>query len=187
VWAPNNRTILYTAYARSQPHWLLWLMNTNGRNRHPILGRYPEAHDASYAAQWSPDGRLIFGVSGKTLFVMNADGTDVRDLTPGGQTVGAFDLSPDGTRIVLHGALFSSRTFDREIFVMNADGTDVRRLTNAPRQDDFPKWSPDGSKIVFRSQRDGNSEIYVMNADGSEQRRLTVDPTEDTSPSWVPG
>ena len=55
------------------------------------------------------------------VFVMNADGTEVRQLTDNDDWDGVPAWSPDGKRI----AFASDRDGDLEIFVMNADGTDV--------------------------------------------------------------
>ena len=55
------------------------------------------------------------------IFVMNADGTDVRQLTDNDNWNGFPSWSPDGDRI----AFDSTRYGSNEIFVMNADGTDT--------------------------------------------------------------
>ena len=101
--------------------------------------------------------------------VVNADGTNVRQLTNNTYSDVFPSWSPDGTQI----AFASDRDGDREIFVMNADGTNVRQLTNNTYNDWFPSWSRDGTQIASQSDRDGDSEIFVMNADGTNVRQLT--------------
>ena len=57
---------------------------------------------------------------------MNADGTNVRQLTNNTHLDWASSWSPDGTQI----AFTSERCSGWQVFVMNADGTNQRQLTD---------------------------------------------------------
>ena len=105
------------------------------------------------------------------VYVVNADGSGVRNLTPKptGAAYAAPAWSPDGRKITFAG----ERDGNSEIYLMNADGSGQRSLTSDLAYDGDPAWSPDGRKITFVSNRDGRYEVYVMNADGSGQRSLT--------------
>jgi TolB protein len=90
----------------------------------------------------SPDGRQICfsyrrqGTSG--LYVMNANGTNVRTLAADNFDVrGAASWSPDGTWIV-----FSRVTSTGEdIYIMRRDGTGLHQVTDTPGQDEeFGEW-----------------------------------------------
>ena len=135
---------------------------------------------------WSPDGRKIAFVRlSKRLgvYVVNADGSGMRNLTPKPVGTDASPAwSPDGRKI----AFVSLRDDNSEVYVMNANGSGQRSLTRNPAFDDDPAWSPDGRLIAFRSTRDGNTDIYIMNADGSGQRNLTRSPANESSASWSP-
>ena len=128
-------------------------------------------------------GRIAFEStrSGNSdIYVMNADGTDVRQLTNHPESDHAPAWSPDGTQIAFH----SLRDGNWEIYVMNADGSNVRRLTDHTKRDWRPSWSHDGQLIAFHSHRDGNANVYVMNADGTGVRRFTNHAEWDSWPTW---
>jgi len=113
------------------------------------------------------------------IFVMDADGRNLRQLTEHSANDIWPEWSPDGTQIA-----FPSRRDDNfEIYVINADGTNLRRLTNTASHEDFPAWSPDGTQIVF-SRIQGDDGTYIMNADGSNERQLLSFPILE--PDWSP-
>jgi dipeptidyl aminopeptidase/acylaminoacyl peptidase len=123
-------------------------------------------------ASWSPDGTMLT-VGGRhegdparaeSIWIMNADGSAARRLTPIGTDAQQPSWSPDGQRIAFVVAESSRFT----IHIMNADGTNSRRLTTGPR-DENPMWSPDSSMIAF--WRGAGGDIWLMNPDGSAQRK----------------
>ncbi len=118
------------------------------------------------------------------IFVMNADGTGVRQLTFNTATDDKPSWSKDGTRLAWESDVNGS--FD--IWVMNSDGTEQTQLTNDPFNNWGPAWNPDGSRIAFHSDQDGDIEIYVMNSDGTNRQQVTNNGAgaTDRSPSWSP-
>jgi Tol biopolymer transport system component len=116
------------------------------------------------------------------IYIMNVDGSDLRQLTNDPGTEGYAARSPDGAKIAFY-AYDDLTTWS--IYVMDADGSNRQRLTNREGVwDSAPVWSPDGTQIVFGREQDDNGEIWVMNADGSNQKKL-----EDVSgggPRWSP-
>jgi Tol biopolymer transport system component/DNA-binding winged helix-turn-helix (wHTH) protein len=142
---------------------------------------------------WSPDGSRIAFWSNrdgkKEIYVMDADGSNVKRLTNNLADDVNPSWSPEGRRILFE----SERDGNREIYVMDADGGNQIRLTKNNAVDGTGTWSPDGSLIAFASNRDTgppynpyNLDIYVMNADGSNVRRIVDDPEYDVGPQWSP-
>jgi TolB protein len=99
------------------------------------------AGGASHAAP-PQDGRLIAfqggSAGGSDVFVMHADGSGQRDLTPNTVQNHLADWSLDGERI----AFSSSRDGNEEVYVMAADGSGQQRLTRNPAYDADPTWRP---------------------------------------------
>ncbi len=132
---------------------------------------------SGYAAVESPSGsgRIAF-VSDRDgddeIYVMNADGSGVEQLTFNDSVDGDPSWSPDGGRIVF----VSDRDGDADvydIYVMNADGSGVEQITDGCGNG-APVWSPDGDRIAFTSLGD----VFVMYSDGTGVVQLTGNPHE---------
>ncbi len=144
-------------------------------------------------AEWSPDGsRIAFITSGSlgTLYVMDADGANLREVVDG---VGAFDWSADGSQFaVIHPA--DDDTW--QLFIIAADGSDLRQITNipsadAPSRSDSPDWSPDGSHIAFANTNriapmTWVRGIYVVNSDGTNLVEVMPQEHGYVAPQWDP-
>ena len=110
------------------------------------------------------------------LYAMNADGSDLRQLTSGAFSDNSPSVSPDGKRIV-----FSRND---SIYVMNSDGSDAHGLGISSTD---VSWSPDGSKVVFSDP--STTGISVANDDGTGIVHLTdasVSNKNDSQPRWSP-
>ncbi len=136
--------------------------------------------------EWSPDGKQILFDSklkgNRDLYVMDANGLNIKRLTNSSAKEDHGSWSPDGSKIVYQ---YESKE-NTDVYIMNADGTNQQRLTTHSTRDGWPDWSPNGQKIVFSSERDGHREIYMMNSDGTNQRRLTNNTYESTDPVFSP-
>lgn len=172
----------------------IWVAKTDGTNS-VNLTNSPTVYDID--PQWSPDRKeIIFGSTRgggpPDIYIMNADGSNVRQLTndPNFETSPSFSL--DAKKIIFSRMINGQM----QIFTMNADGSNVKQLTDSSggtqtdagflSGNEEPVFSPDGTKILFDSNRTGKSQIYTMNTDGSNQKQLTVSNGNDRYPVWSP-
>ena len=134
-----------------------------------------------------PVGKIAF-VSNRDgneeIYVMDADGGDVKRLTDNSSREWCPRWSPDGSKI----AFCSRRNGNWWIYVMNPNGTEQTKLTDNLNYNLYPSWSPDGTKIVFNSIiGSANYEICVMNYDGTEKKNLTGNSSSwERNPRWSP-
>jgi TolB protein len=104
------------------------------------------------------------------LFVMDADGSRVRQVTRNGAANWAPSLHPDGERIVFSSNLHDPGRFDFALYVVRRDGHGLERLTYGESFASFPMFSPDGRRLVFCSNRGAAAprEFNVFVADWAE-------------------
>jgi TolB protein len=101
------------------------------------------------------------------LWVMNADGSNKRQVTHLNAASFAPFFTPDGKRIIFCTNYFatdkSKRNFD--LALVNLDGTALERVTYNESFDGFPMFSPDGKKLAFASNRNdakpGETNVFI--------------------------
>lgn len=87
------------------------------------------------------------------LFVMDADGSGVRQVTANGAANWAPFLHPDGERIVFASNLHDPGRFDFALYLCRRDGGGLERLTWSESFAAFPMFSRDGGRLVFCANR----------------------------------
>ncbi len=95
------------------------------------------------------------------LWLMNADGTNQRQITHNGAANFCPYFAPDGKRIIFTSNL-ASKGFDFDLFQINKDGTGLERVTTADGFDGFPVFSPDGAFLVWSSARSSKPGTHAM-------------------------
>lgn len=89
------------------------------------------------------------------IWVMNADGSNQRQITNlGGANFAPF-FTPDGRRIIFSSNHKSPRSRNFDLYLVNLDGTGLEQVTTHPEFDGFPMFSPDGRRLVWASNRHG--------------------------------
>lgn len=121
------------------------------------------------------------------IYVMNADGSNVKRLTTSlGYDGGPF-FSPDGKRICWR--RFNERGDVAEIMTMNIDGSDQKQLTRMGKMSWAPYYHPSGKYLIFNTNKHGfsNFELYLIDADGkSAPMRISNADGFDGLASWTP-
>ena len=148
-------------------------------------------HTLGYDAEgaYSPDGKRIVFASNRAaygrvlsekekaqleldpswfmdVYVMNADGSNVRRLTDVPGYDGGTFWSPDGSKIIWR--RFSEDGARAEVYTMNADGTGQRKITAMGAMSWAPIFHPSGDYIIYSTNILGfdNFELYMIDAAG---------------------
>ncbi len=91
------------------------------------------------------------------LWVMNADGSDQRQVTRLGRANFAPTFTPDGTRILFSSNHHDPRGREFDLFLIDVAGGRAEQVTFSPDFDGFPLFSPDGKRLAFCSNRHGEA------------------------------
>ncbi len=144
----------------------------------------------------SPDGRkVIFArrsslLGASQLFVVNADGTGLKQLTSGPGDSSNPRWSRDGAKVAFQSTRPGSNGYDIWVATWNPVNSTLGsyvNLTKSRGADIGPTWSPTSiGKIAFASDRGGQFDIYTMTTSGGSLTRITSEPRSDFDPAWSP-
>lgn len=99
------------------------------------------------------------------IWVMNADGTNKRQITNLNAASFAPFFHPSGRRIIFASNVHDPRGRNFDLYIINTDGTGLERITFNETFDGFPIFSPDGRKLVFASNRNqrerGETNVFI--------------------------
>src|SRR5260221_11181323 len=85
------------------------------------------------------------------IYVMNADGSNKRQVTHNGKANFGPYFFPDGKRIIFASNMNDPKGRNFDLYVINLDGTGLEQITFNETFDGFPMFSGDGRKLVFAS------------------------------------
>ncbi|MBI4408191.1 MAG: PD40 domain-containing protein [Gemmatimonadetes bacterium] len=180
--SPDGRTIVFTSVRDGDLE--IYTMDARGRNVRRLT------HEPGYdgGAVFSPDGnQIVYRAHHPTgaeladyrallerglvrpvvleLFIMNADGSNKRQLTRSGAASFAPAFHPNGRQIVFSSNLHDPKSRNFDLYLIDVDGAGLERVTTHPDFDGFPMFSPDGRRLVFASNRGarvrGETNIFV--------------------------
>jgi Tol biopolymer transport system component len=89
------------------------------------------------------------------IMVMDADGTNKRQITNNGAANFSPFFLPDNKRIIFASNMKDPRGRNFDLYIINDDGTGLEQVTHNPTFDSFPMFTRDGKKLVFASNRNG--------------------------------
>lgn len=195
TWSPDGTRLAFsrlTEGGTDEPAQHIWTMDATGGSLREITTE-PDRYDNS--PTWSPDGSQIAFVGAvprddddgieRQIWVMNFDGSDVRQVTTGDDHDNP-KWSPEGSKI----AFTTVEPFagNDMLGVMNPDGTEVAMLADDAdygSSRDFD-WSPDGSRIVFGGTDGTEAGLWVIQARPGAPRTKLPTLGLDGYPAWSP-
>lgn len=182
----------------------IYVMDDDGTNIMKLTNfERPTGHGSVMAPRWSPDGKhIVFSKQVNPrdwrqshLFLMNADGTNVRELTPPLVPFGRDrhpTFSPDGNSVLFTRHVRIGNGEDKSsVNVINIKSGIIKQITDFSVND--PEFLPDGKKIVYSSLPDvggSGGNIWIMYANGNHARPLLTPPVGNNlvisrwSPRW---
>ncbi len=170
VVSPDGRKIVFTSLKDGDLD--IYTMNVDGSD----IRRLTTAPGYDGGPWWSPDGtKIVYRAwhpvdsaltsyrellaqrlvrpNRMELWIMNADGSDQRQITRlGGANFGP-SWTPDGKRLIFSSNYRQPHSGNFDLFLVNLDGTDLEQITTHDTFDGFPMFSPDGKKLVWASNR----------------------------------
>ncbi|MGI9019475.1 MAG: TolB family protein [Solirubrobacterales bacterium] len=134
------------------------------------------------APAYSPNGKRIAWDRAQAIWVMNADGSSKKRLTPTG-TNNIFEQptwSPDGKRIAY--------IRNDAIWTMNADGTQHKLLKDVSNTLARPTWSPNGNRIAYSEGVAPNDHdiVSVRSGNGGDRQGLATGLADELYPDYSP-
>jgi serine/threonine protein kinase len=169
----DGSTIATIQGSRTGAVWVLAPNEDESRAKQLTSGGTVDGHDS---LSWLPDGRILYNSragDNADLWIMNADGTNRRQLTNDAYWEYNATASPDGRYIVFQ----SERGGNLNLWRIDADGNNPKQLTEGNGVDVPHAFSPDGQWVVFLSTRTGQATAWKVSINGGAAQQLTDERT----------
>ena len=180
AWAPDGARMAYVSFQNKKP--ILFVQNLTASKQPAPVANY---RGSNSAPAWSPDGKQLAAVLTKDgtsqIYLMSADGSNLRRLTVSGGIDTEPFFTPDGQSIYFT----SDRGGSPQIYRMPASGGDPVRMTFEGDYNVSPRVSPDGKILAYISRVSGRFQLMAMDLESKQVQTLT-DGQRDESPSFAP-
>jgi Tol biopolymer transport system component len=183
-WSPDGSLIAFVSLHVDVSHFdQIFVMDLVSRGP-TRLTRFEGGNPQEPA--WSPDGdRIAFhvvygGALDSEIFVMNTDGSGLRQITDNADEDSNPAWSPTGRRIAF--------VRNARVETMRPDGTHVRAVTPESILAFDPAWSPDCRHLVFvgREPAANQEDLFTIRSDGHDLQNLRKTLLIESSPDWSP-
>ena len=180
AWSPDGTRMAYVSFQNKKP--ILFVQSLSASKQPAPVANY---RGSNSAPAWSPDGKQLAAVLTRDgtsqIYLMNADGGNLRRLT----TSAAIDtepfFTPDGQSIYFT----SDRGGSPQIYRMAASGGEATRITFDGDYNVSPRVSPDGKTLAYISRISGRFQLMAMDLESKQILALT-DGQRDESPTFAP-
>ncbi|MEW6130402.1 MAG: winged helix-turn-helix domain-containing protein [Acidobacteriota bacterium] len=150
----------------------IWILNQgDSETAKQIISVMGDNRSELFGMSWTPDGQLVYGSHGgrnADIWMMNADGTNQRQLTFTDSQETAPVVSPDGRYIVY----VAKGAGPPHLWRMDSNGENPIQLTDGKGEQD-PAISPDGKWVVYNAFVGGVMALNKVSIDGSAVEQLT--------------
>jgi dipeptidyl aminopeptidase/acylaminoacyl peptidase len=215
-WSPDGKRIAFLARRGDSEDTQLHVLDNDGGEARQVM-KHPAAVSS---IEWAPDSQSIFFLApdAKTqeekdrekakddvyafeenykqrhLWSVKIESGSTTKITQGDYSVGSYDLSDDGRKVVLHRAISPVLEHARtsEVWVMNADGSSAVQLTRNEVAESGGRLSPDNTQVLFTTGSNEsfetyyNTNLFIVSAGGGQARQVAADlPDVESTPAWT--
>ncbi|MEJ7761151.1 MAG: BamA/TamA family outer membrane protein [Gemmatimonadaceae bacterium] len=178
AFSNDGKTLAFTAQREGKD--VLYLLDLATRD---VRKRIDLPVDAVTAPSFSPDDRRIVfsGTRGGVtdIFVVGADGSNLRQLTNDLYGDLQPSWSPDGSRIAFASDRGPQTDLARlmigkwQVALINPESSAIELIPNQAGHNLNPSWAPDGSSIAYISDRTGVANVFLYDLRDRQQYQLT--------------
>jgi TolB protein len=178
--SPDGKKIIFTSLRTGDPE--IFIMDIDGSNVKQLTSELGDEGGAWFSAdgkklclrsyypktdeeikKYKDDvSKNLLGRYAHEILVMDADGSNKKQITNFGRASFAPYFHPNGKQIIFSSNL-GDEPWNFELYIINVDGTGLERVTYSSGFDGFPMFSHDGKKLIFVSKRNSPKGVKANN------------------------